>query len=124
MELQTCLLFPDEVWQILKENGCSPVVQIAGLLHDCLEDAGITADEIEREFNKEIRELVELESEDKMRHLSEKDYWRARKQATINELQTASKETWYYSSIAKALEPISNMPMQQELCALINEFFV
>lgn len=59
-----------------------------------------------------------------MRHLSEKDYWRARKQATINELQTASKETWFYSSIAKALEPISNMPMQQELCALINEFFV
>lgn len=31
---------------------------------------------------------------------------------------------WYYSSIAKALSPISNMPMQQELCALIDEVFV
>lgn len=73
MELQPYLLFPVEVWQILKENGCSPVVQIAGLLHDCLEDAGITTEEIEREFNKEIRELVESESENKMRHLTEKD---------------------------------------------------
>ena len=87
------IVHPVEVWQILKENGCSPVVQIAGLLHDCLEDAGITADEIEKEFNKEIRELVESESEDKMRHLSEKDSWRARKQVTIDELQTASKES-------------------------------
>jgi (p)ppGpp synthase/HD superfamily hydrolase len=156
------IVHPVEVWQILKENGCSPVVQIAGLVHDCLEDAGITAEEIEKEFNKEIREVVESESEDKMRHLSEKDSWRARKQATIDELQTASKETmmvcnadklsnlrsmaydletigeklwerfnapkedikWYYSSIAKALTPISNMPLQQELCALIDEVFV
>lgn len=31
---------------------------------------------------------------------------------------------WYYSSIAKALSPISNMPMQQELCVLIDEGFV
>lgn len=155
------IIHPFEVWQILKENECSPSVQIAGLLHDCLEDAGITADEIEKEFNKEIRELVESESEDKMRHLAEKDSWKARKQATIDELKTASKETlmvcnadklsnlrsmaydlatigeklwerfnaskedikWYYSSIAKALSPISDMPMQQELCNLIEEVF-
>lgn len=87
------IVHPVEVWQILRENGCSPAVQIAGLLHDCLEDAGITAEQIEKEFNKEIRELVESESEDKMRHLSEKDSWKARKQATIDELTTASKET-------------------------------
>lgn len=155
------IVHPFEVWQILKENRCSPSVQIAGLLHDCLEDAGITADEIEKEFNKEIRELVESESEDKMRHLTEKDSWKARKQATIDELKTASKETlmvcnadklsnlrsmaydlatigeklwerfnaskddikWYYSSIAKALSPISDMPMQKELCSLIEEVF-
>lgn len=155
------IVHPVEVWQILRENGCSANVQIAGLLHDCLEDAGITADEIEREFNSDIRKLVESESEDKMRHLSEKDSWKARKQATIDELATASKETmmvcnadklsnlrsmaydvatigdklwerfnaskvdikWYYSSIAKALKPISDMAMWKELNSLISEVF-
>lgn len=87
------IVHPFEVWQILKENNCSSIVQIAGLLHDCLEDAGITAEEIEKEFGKEVRLLVESESEDKMRHLAERDSWKARKQATIEELKTASKET-------------------------------
>ena len=155
------IVHPFEVWQILKENGCSPTVQIAGLLHDCLEDAGLTGEQIEKEFNKEIRELVESESEDKMHHLAEKDSWKTRKQATIDELKNASKETlmvcnadklsnlrsmtydlstigeklwerfnaskedikWYYSSIADALSPLSDMPMQQELCSLIDEVF-
>jgi hypothetical protein len=37
----------------------------------------------------------------------------------------ASKEDikWYYSSIADALSPLSDMPMQQELCSLIEEVF-
>lgn len=87
------IVHPVEVCQILRENGATLSVQIGGLLHDCIEDAGITAEQIEKEFGTEVRILVESESEDKMRHLAEKDSWKARKQATIDELKTASKET-------------------------------
>lgn len=87
------IVHPVEVCQILRENGCSANVQIAGLLHDCIEDTEVTADLIEKEFGKEIRQLVESESEDKMRYLSEKESWKTRKTATINHLKHASIES-------------------------------
>lgn len=86
------IVHPVEVFQILKDNNTAINVQIAGLLHDCIEDAGVTGEEIEKEFGSEVRLLVESESEDKMHHLPEKDSWKTRKQATIHQLKTASKE--------------------------------
>lgn len=43
----------------LAELGMSPVVISAGLLHDVLEDANITPEELTKEFGGEITELVE-----------------------------------------------------------------
>ncbi len=45
--------------QNLADLGMSPVVISAGLLHDVLEDADVTREELQKEFGEEIVELVE-----------------------------------------------------------------
>ena len=81
------IVHPFETWAILKENNCSIKVQVAGILHDVLEDAKVSADEIEREFGEEVRALVATESEDKEKS------WQERKQKTLDDLKNASEET-------------------------------
>lgn len=48
-----------EVARILVELGLDPPTVAAGLLHDVVEDTGVEVKDIEREFGKEIAELVE-----------------------------------------------------------------
>lgn len=43
----------------LADLGMSPIVIVAGLLHDVLEDANITKEDFTKEFGEEITELVE-----------------------------------------------------------------
>ena len=81
------IVHPFEVWSILKENNCSITVQVAGILHDVLEDAEVKPEEIEREFGKDVSELVATESEDKNKT------WQERKQITLDDLKNASEET-------------------------------
>ena len=71
---------PFEVAQILTENGCEAKLIVAGLLHDTLEDADVTPEQIENQFGKEILSLVQSDSENKS--LS----WEERKQETIDYL--------------------------------------
>ncbi len=80
------IVHPMEVWQILRNNNCSATVQIAGLLHDTLEDTETTPEEIETKFGKEVLELVNSESEDKSKT------WQERKQHTIDALTNDSIE--------------------------------
>jgi guanosine-3',5'-bis(diphosphate) 3'-pyrophosphohydrolase len=49
---------PIEVAHILAKAGFGGDVLIAALLHDVVEDCGISPDEIEREFGAEVRDLV------------------------------------------------------------------
>lgn len=81
------IVHPFEVWSILKENNCSTKVQVAGILHDVIEDAEIEEDVIEKEFGKDIRDLVATESEDKSKS------WEERKQVTFDHLKDSSDET-------------------------------
>ena len=76
-----------EVWQILRNNNCSVKVQIAGLLHDTLEDTNTTPEEIQSLFGADILALVQTESEDKSKT------WKERKQHTIDALAHDSIET-------------------------------
>jgi GTP pyrophosphokinase len=48
-----------ETAKSLAELGMSAKTVAAGLLHDSIEDVGVTADSIEKEFGKEVRFLVE-----------------------------------------------------------------
>lgn len=81
------IVHPMEVWQILRNNNCSVKVQIAGLLHDTLEDTSATPEEIKSLFGKDILALVQTESEDKSKT------WKERKQHTIDSLAHDSLET-------------------------------
>lgn len=58
----------------------------AALLHDVMEDAGVTRDELETSFGARVADLVMEESEDKGRT------WQERKTCTVRHLHTASWE--------------------------------
>ena len=55
----------------------------AAALHDVVEDAGITIEEIEERFGKRVRELVEAETEDKRADLPPAATWRIRKEESL-----------------------------------------
>ena len=55
----------------------------AAALHDVVEDAGITIQEIEEKFGKRVRELVESETEDKRADLPPESTWRIRKEESL-----------------------------------------
>lgn len=61
----------------------------AAALHDVVEDAGITIDEIEQHFGKRVRELVECETEDKREDLPPEDTWQIRKEESLAVLKNA-----------------------------------
>ncbi len=66
-------------------------VIVAALLHDTLEDTDYTAEELEGDFGKKIRDIVESLSEPK--DTEKKKYtWRERKQAYTDKLKKASDE--------------------------------
>ena len=120
----------------------------AAALHDVVEDAGITIEEIEEKFGARVRELVASETEDKRADLPPTDTWRIRKEESLAVLKNTndigvlmvwlgdklanmrsiyrdwkvegdamwqkfnqknvSEQAWYYSSIAKLTERLSD----------------
>ena len=60
----------------------------AAALHDVVEDAGITIEEVEKKFGKRVRELVESETEDKRADLPPCDTWRIRKEESLAVLRS------------------------------------
>lgn len=61
----------------------------AAVLHDVVEDAGITMEEIEQRFGKRVRELVECETENKREDLPPEDTWQIRKEESLQVLKNA-----------------------------------
>ena len=59
----------------------------AAALHDVVEDAGITIEEIEEKFGKRVRELVASETEDKRSDLPPESTWRIRKEESLSVLK-------------------------------------
>ena len=55
----------------------------AAALHDVVEDAGISLEEIEEKFGGRVRALVESETEDKRSDLPPADTWRIRKEESL-----------------------------------------
>lgn len=76
---------PMEVLQILASMGADINLQIAGALHDVVEDTPVTLEDIKDMFGADVAGLVGFHSEDKS--LS----WRERKEAAVNALELADK---------------------------------
>ena len=62
----------------------------AAALHDVVEDAGVTIEEVEAKFGKRVRELVESETEDKRADLPPSATWRIRKEETLAALKSTN----------------------------------
>ena len=61
----------------------------AAALHDVVEDADVTLEEIEERFGKRVRELVESETEDKRAELPPSTTWRIRKEESLEALKNS-----------------------------------
>ena len=76
----------------------------AAALHDVVEDADISIEEIEEKFGKRVRELVESETEDKRADLPPSDTWRIRKEESLGVLKntddTAVLMVWIGDKLA------------------------
>src|SRR6266496_2073906 len=73
---------PIRVAEILDRFGCSEDAIVAGFLHDTIEDAGVTADQINAAFGQRVAALVVAVSEpDKSLP------WKTRKEQTIAHLE-------------------------------------
>lgn len=59
----------------------------AAALHDVVEDAGVTLDEVEAQFGARVRELVESETENKREELPPTQTWRIRKEESLEVLR-------------------------------------
>ena len=77
------ILHPMEAAVIVGTMTDDQRVIAAAALHDVVEDAGITIEEVEEKFGKRVRELVESETEDKRADRPPTETWRLRKEETL-----------------------------------------
>ena len=62
----------------------------AAVLHDVVEDAGVTMQQIEEKFGKRVKELVSSETEDKRADLPPTETWRIRKEESLAVLKNTN----------------------------------
>lgn len=84
----------------------------AAVLHDVVEDCGVTIEEIEKSFGEAVAKLVSADSEDKREHLSAESTWKIRKQETLNDVEKMD----YESKIVVLADKLSN------LCAIYRDY--
>jgi myo-inositol-1(or 4)-monophosphatase len=83
------ILHPMEAAVIVGTMSADQELIAAAALHDVVEDAGITLDEIEAKFGRRVRELVASETEDKRENLPPESTWRIRKEESLEVLKNA-----------------------------------
>ena len=83
------IVHPMEVGAIISTMTDDQEVIAAGLLHDVVEDAGITIEEIGEKFGERVMALVASETENKRDELPPEETWRIRKEETLERLRTA-----------------------------------
>jgi GTP pyrophosphokinase len=80
---------PCLVASILTELMIDPPTIAAGLLHDTVEDAGVTVEEIRAACGERVAALVRSETEDKYRERPAGETWMQRKTEALEELKKA-----------------------------------
>lgn len=84
------IIHPMEVAVIASTITEDEDVLIACLLHDTVEDAGITLTQIRELFGERVMSLVAAESENKRREMLPEDSWTIRKEESLEELKNAN----------------------------------
>ena len=86
------IVHPLEAMTIVATITSDQELMAAALLHDVVEDAGVTIDEIRREFGPRVARLVDAETDREVEGLSHAESWQQRKQATIDRLAAESRD--------------------------------
>ena len=86
------ILHPVEVGAIVGTMTDDQEVIAASILHDVVEDAGITLEEIGEKFGERVMMLVASETENKRDELPPEDTWRIRKEESIEKLKNADDD--------------------------------
>jgi myo-inositol-1(or 4)-monophosphatase len=81
------ILHPMEVGAIVGTLTDNQEAIAAGVLHDVVEDAGITLEEIGEKFGARVMELVASETENKREDLPPEQTWRIRKEESLDKLK-------------------------------------
>jgi myo-inositol-1(or 4)-monophosphatase len=81
------IVHPMEVAAIVSTMTLDDDVLAASVLHDVVEDAGVSIDTIYKFFGPRVAELVACESEDKRPDLPKCETWKIRKEETIAHLK-------------------------------------
>ena len=83
------ILHPMEAAVIVGTMTADQNLIAAAALHDVVEDAGITLEEIKEKFGQRVWELVRSETEDKREELPPAQTWRIRKEESLAVLKNA-----------------------------------
>ena len=114
------ILHPMEAAAIVGSMTDDPEVLAAAMLHDVVEDAGVTPEQIETAFGARVRELVMSETECKREHLPAADTWQIRKSesvAFLNETKDLGVKMLYLG------DKLSNLRSICQGCKLHGEAF-
>lgn len=85
------IVHPLEAMSIVATMTNDQELLAAAVLHDVIEDAGVSVDELRREFGERVALLVEAESDIKVEG-PKADSWLLRKQTALARLTSASRE--------------------------------
>ena len=102
------IVHPVEVAMELARNGAEEYLICAGYLHDVVEDAGITGEQLRIEFNDQIADLVLLDSEDKTKS------WEERKRASIDKLMHTDRKDYKMLMCADKLSNIRSIKIESD----------
>ena len=80
-------------------------VLAAAVLHDVVEDCGVSIRQIESKFGKEVARLVAADTENKRENKSAESTWKIRKQETLDQIEKMDKN----SKIVVLDDKLSNM---------------
>ncbi len=65
-------------------------VLIAAMLHDCIEDVGVSLNELEQKFGEKVASYVWMETEDKRGNINKSETWQIRKEESLNDLRNCT----------------------------------
>ncbi|MCR5151376.1 MAG: HD domain-containing protein [Clostridiales bacterium] len=87
------IIHPIEVSSIAATMTNDEDILIAALLHDVIEDAGVTGEELAEKFGERVAFLVKCESENKYPGVPEIETWQKRKEESLLCLKNTDNES-------------------------------
>ncbi len=99
------IVHPVQVAMILMRHGFDEDLVVAGVLHDTVEDTGVSMDEIRAGFGDAVADLVAAVSETKVDGNGERRPWRVRKAEQIAHLARADERV----AALKAADSLHNL---------------